>query len=1025
MQPPKIDKRDKQDLIAQMKEMVPYYTPEWRFSPEDPDPGSALFLIFADMFQENIKRMNRVPFKNLVAFMNLFDVSLLPARPASTFLTFRLNSGVQQPVLIPAGTQVAASGAEGDILFETERLLLLTPAVLIAAFLTSKKHDTILQIPEPWVAAAQAGLAAPSPLFQLPDANNLQEHVLYLEHGDMFLLHETARIELEVVHSTKPHEELSLSQRLADPSLAEWLYPTDSGWIPFDHIESQGNRVILHKMQLGEMVEQELSGRSGRYIQCRMKRSSSGTPSLADQRLELDRIHVKTEYVDSLARGGIAPDMMFYNDIQANADDGFYPFGDQFIPYGTFYVSSDEVLSKRDGIITMTFALKVIPNRFQTEQEQVVDWKLVMKKSSFERPNPPIVAIAQVIWEYWNGSAWVRLDAGREAESLFYRPGEELQRKQVSFRCPQDLEETFVNSHLSHWIRARILQIENLYSALPVYLSPWLEGVKLTYAYPERLYPLRSCLALNHTVIIDQTLQSQGHSGPFQPFFHMEVNHPALHLAFDAPPVKGPISILVSVQPQKLTEKDIPLLEWEYWRAGYSGEGPSWSVLKVIDDTNGLTRTGSLQFAGPSDFQRTSLFGMDGYWLRAVNRDDKYDDFSGNVAIPVVNGMYVNTVAAVQQETVHNEYPDPRAGEFASEFQLSRTPVVAETVWVDETGSMAEEEVRLHLEQGTLELDVIRDTDGYIYRLWVKWLPVAHLSDSGGEDRHYAIDRAFGRIRFGDGIHGKLPPKGGLEQIKVTYKVTRGKEGNVGAGQIASLQNSIAFVGGAMNPEAAAGGCDAENQESAMRRGPQQLKHRGRAVTAKDFEWLAREAYPNIARVTCLANYNARVEKEIGCITLVILPQEGVGGLAAFPELKRQVERYVLQRASSMVALPDRIQVIQPAFIEVSVTAYVAVEGMDAVVPTELAAIAKLQQFLDPLSGNYDGKGWEIGQDIHLSMFYALLKSIHSINHVEKLYMSVYKIEDHIRTELDVNSLPSLLHGIIISGMHKVVVTAI
>lgn len=124
-----------------------------------------------------------------------------------------------------------------------------------------------------------------------------------------------------------------------------------------------------------------------------------------------------------------------------------------------------------------------------------------------------------MIWEYWNGSAWVRLDAGREAESLFYRPGEELQRKQVSFRCPQDLEETFVNSHLNHWIRARILQIENLYSALPIYLSPWLEGVKLTYAYPERLYPLRRCLALNHTVMIDQTLQSQGHSGPFQPFF--------------------------------------------------------------------------------------------------------------------------------------------------------------------------------------------------------------------------------------------------------------------------------------------------------------------------------------------------------------------------------------------------------------------------------------------------------------------------------------------------------------------------
>jgi hypothetical protein len=1026
MQPPKIDTRDKQDLIDQMKMMAPYYTPEWRFSPEDPDPGSTLFLLFADMFHENIKRMNRVPVKNLVAFMNLFDVSLLPARPASAFLTFRLNVGMREPVLIPAGTQVAAQGEQGDILFETERALLLTPASLAAAFLTSRKHDTIMQIPESFIDASKAGLSAPTPLFQLQEGVNLQEHVLYLEHSHLFLLRETARIEIEIGHSRKPQEEPTICKQLVDPALAEWLYATENGWQPFDKVEAAGNRVILHKMQLGELVEQPLSGHSGRWIQCRMKRTADHIPTIADLGLELDRIQVKTDYVDNLNRGGIAPDIMFYNDVQADADSGFYPFGDQFSPYGTFYVSSKEALSKLDGLITLSFGLKIIANRFQTEQDQVVDWKLIMKKSRFERPNPPIVAVAQVIWEYWNGISWVRLDAGREAERLFYRPGQDLVRQQVKFRCPQDMEEAFVNSHLNYWVRARIIQIDNLYSVLPIHHSPWMEDVSLSYEYPEEsTYKLHRCLTLNHTAILDQTQQSRGHAGLFQPFFHMEVEHPSLYLAFDLPPVKGPLSLFASVQPQKFTERDIPLLEWEYWRTGAFGEAPRWSPLKVLDDTNGLTRNGTVQFAGPVDFQRNTWFGHEGYWLRIINRDNKYDDFSGTTALPVLNGLYLNTIRAVQQESVTNEYPDPRVGDIASEFQLSRTPVVSETVWVDETGKMAEEEVRRHIEQGTLELDVIRDTDGYIYRLWVKWHPIAHLSDSGSEDRHYTIDRTFGRIRFGDGIHGKVPPQGGLEQIKVNYTVTRGKEGNVGAGQIASLQNSIAFVGGALNPEAAAGGCDAENQESAMRRGPQQLKHRGRAVTAKDFEWLAREAYPNIARVKCLANYNALVEPDIGCITLVILPQEGVGGLAAFPELKRHVERYVLQRASNLVALPDRIQVIQPAFLEISVTAYVAVQGIEEIVPTELEAIARLQRFLDPLSGNYDGKGWEIGQDIHLSMFYALLKSIHSINHVEKLYMAVYKLEDNVRTELNVNSLPTLLHGIIISGTHKVVVNAI
>ncbi|TDF97130.1 baseplate J/gp47 family protein [Paenibacillus piri] len=1028
MQPPKIDSNGIQDLIARMKEMAPYYTPEWRFSPEDPDPGTALFLLFAEMFQENVKRLNRVPMKNFIAFMNLLDVILLPARPASAFLTFRLNAGMADPIMLPAGTRASAAAADGDVLFETERALLLTPAMLTAAYLSSQKHDMIVRIPESFTAASNAGTASPTALFELREADNLQEHALFLEHGQLFLLQETASIELEIGHSLRKHDETSLGRQLADSRQVEWLYAAADGWKLFDRVELKGDRLLLLKSQAGELVESEVDGHAGRWIQCRMKRGAqhSGLPTLADQQLELDRIAVKTDYADSLDHGGISPDVMFYNDVQADPD-GFYPFGDLFAPYGTFYIASREALSKLDGFITLSFGLKAIPNRFQPETVQPVDWKLIMKKSKFDKRDVPLVSVAEVLWEYWNGSTWARLNTGKEAERLFYHPGEELKRMEVTFRCPQNLQEVYVNSQLSYWIRVRILHIENMYAAEPVYLSPWMEDVKLTYRYVDRNYSLRRCLTLNNTAFVDRTAQSRGHGEAFAPFTHLESDCPSLYVSFNAPPVKGPISMYVSVQQQRLTEDDIPLLEWQYLRTGYGHGGSSaeWSPLKVIDDTNGLTRSGTVQFAGPADFAHARRFGTEGYWVRIVNRDGKYDDRTGAYALPVVNGMYINTVAALQQETVVGEYPDPRPGDIVSEFQLSRMPVVSETVWVDETGVMTEEEVLRHAEQGTLDMDVVRDSEGHIQRLWVKWLPVGHLADSGDKDRHYTIDRVYGRIGFGDGIHGMVPPKGGLEQIKVHYKVTRGRAGNVEAGHIVQLQNTIAFVEGVANPEAAAGGCDAEHQESALRRGPWQLKHRGRAVTAEDFEWLAREAYPNIARVKCLANYNALVKPDIGCITLVILPQEGVGGLAAFSELKKQVEKYILQRASNLVALPERIQVIQPAFLEVSVIANVAVQGLEAVVPTELEAIEKLQRFLDPLNGNYDGTGWQIGQEIHMSMFYSLLKSIRSINHVEKLYMTVEKVEDGVRTELDVNRLEPLLHGIVISGSHKVIVNAI
>lgn len=1023
MQPPKIDPRDIPDLIAQMKEMAPYYTPEWRFTPENPDPGSALFLMFADMFHDNIKRLNRVPTKNLISFLNMFDVTLLPARPASSYLTFALNEGTKESVFISAGTQVAAAAEGSNILYETARSALLTPALLTDAYVTSRKQDKIIRIAEEFLTASRQGMAAPTALFRL-QGDNLQEHAVFMEHSALFTLSSTARIEIEFRNSKRRFEEIALSSQLADSQLTEWLYATADGWMPFDQVTAKGNRVILSKAHEGELALKEVNGRAGRWIQCRLKPLLPGGKTLADSQLSMDHISFKTDYTDLLEQGGIQPDLMFYNDIAADPS-GFYPFGDQFALYGTFYIGSEEVFTKKDGDIKLSFGLQAIENRFGAEQAENIDWKMVMKKSKFDKPPVVHITVLQVAWEYWNGTTWVRLEVGKEAEKLFYYPKEQKVRKDISFRCPLDLEATYVNGNENHWIRARILHIENAYVGQALYLSPWIDEVSMTYEYEDRLYPAERCLALNNTVFEDRTRHSKQLEGGFEPFQPLAGSHPALHLCFDTPPVKGPISLYVSVKQQRFAEQDLPLLEWEYLRAGLMpGHASEWAPLKVIDDTNGLTQSGTVQFVGPSDFAGESMFGKEGFWIRAVNRDDKYDDTTGRTQIPTLHGLYMNTVQVLQQETIIGEVPEAKGLE-ELEYQLSRNGIVSEEVWVDETEFVTEEEIAEYERVGTPLMDISRDSEGNLLQLWVRWMAVRQMADSGHKDRHYMIDRTFGRIRVGDGVHGMHPPKGGLAQLKVTYQVTSGQVGNVGAREINQMQDSIAFVGEVYNPEPASGGCQAEKLESALERGPEMLKHRNRAVSAKDYEWLAREAYPNIAKVSCIANRNAYMKKEIGAMTLVILPKEGQQGSLAFPVLKKQVERYIIERASSLVAFPERLQVIEPVYMEISVSAIVAVEGMDAVVTTEIQAMDKLNRFLHPLTGNFDGKGWAIGQQIHPSVFYALLKTIRTISHVEKLYMTVYKLEDGERVELDVNRLPALPHGIIVSGKHKVVVNAL
>ena len=47
----KLDSRTGGDIIRSIRETAANYTPEWNFNPEDPDIGSALAFVYADMLE--------------------------------------------------------------------------------------------------------------------------------------------------------------------------------------------------------------------------------------------------------------------------------------------------------------------------------------------------------------------------------------------------------------------------------------------------------------------------------------------------------------------------------------------------------------------------------------------------------------------------------------------------------------------------------------------------------------------------------------------------------------------------------------------------------------------------------------------------------------------------------------------------------------------------------------------------------------------------------------------------------------
>jgi len=248
--PPRMVKATRNDLIEKMKEMVPYYTPEWRFTPEDPDPGTALFLLFADMFIDNVDRFNRIPLKHRVEFLNLLNLSMLDAKPARSYVTFFLSSGAGVGQYLPAGTQVAALAEDGgeDIPFATDSPLWVTPAQLVNLVVTQSAGDRIID--QSAFVRAESGGAALA-LFDQVHGENVQEHSLVLGHADLLLLHSPARVEIELQDSTARYRESEYAAKLANPAYVEWQYSTDDGWQAFDTVQATGNRILLEKKPIG------------------------------------------------------------------------------------------------------------------------------------------------------------------------------------------------------------------------------------------------------------------------------------------------------------------------------------------------------------------------------------------------------------------------------------------------------------------------------------------------------------------------------------------------------------------------------------------------------------------------------------------------------------------------------------------------------------------------------------------------------------------------------------------------------
>jgi hypothetical protein len=131
---PKLDDRTYADIVAEAMRLIPRYCPEWT-NHNPSDPGITMLELTAWMTELILYRLNRVPEKNYLAFLDLIGVRLRSPQPAHALITFDLVQGADRQT-IRIGTQVATPQAadEDTVVFETQRELLVTGIKLDRCF---------------------------------------------------------------------------------------------------------------------------------------------------------------------------------------------------------------------------------------------------------------------------------------------------------------------------------------------------------------------------------------------------------------------------------------------------------------------------------------------------------------------------------------------------------------------------------------------------------------------------------------------------------------------------------------------------------------------------------------------------------------------------------------------------------------------------------------------------------------------------------------------------------------------------
>ena len=381
--------------------------------------------------------------------------------------------------------------------------------------------------------------------------------------------------------------------------------------------------------------------------------------------------------------------------------------------------------------------------------------------------------------------------------------------------------------------------------------------------------------------------------------------------------------------------------------------------------------------------------------------------FATTETVAIEPGSTDKDVLALHCDLIEAELVGVGTGLPGLTVNVSRSPIIAPTgdqldlvVGVEATAEEIGGPSTLAVEHG-----------GKAYRIWREVENFTNL----GEDRFvYVADRLVGTISFAPAVR-MSSPEGSMQnasralaevppadrKIRVWYRRGGGPTGNVMANLLTTLKDPIPGVE-VTNPDPATGGRAAESLDNALRRGPQELHSLHRAVTARDFELVAKQSSGAVERAHAFTKAMLWSHAPPGTVEVLLVPhipeaQRAQGWVTADTLRAHETEP---SRKQIQEALDERKPLGTTCLVKwvrykpVRVRALVQVHREEAPAAVKQRVLQRLWRTITPLSSPPQGKGWTFGSPLTSWDIYKIIDEEPGVSTVSQVRMLVDEVPD-------------------------------